>query len=464
MRPRHYKWIAAGAALYLFIMWSGYRWSKTQWPTDGNLFEKMNRDGYARLAKERAQAAQAVQPQDQLTPAPAAEFRLNAAGPAYVAARYDATHVVFIVTNDTASRFSNSPLSRFASTPTKISAPAQPAAPLAGLEELWEPDPHSLHFLPTIIQQTQPGDQWMLSLAADQTIPVKIERPVIAPTGCSLALGFLAEIPPEQQSTFAASSREYFAVRRATVESADPPLATQVSELANWKPTPGLKKQIEQQLTARMTEDLARIDGRLRSNAGSPGATADEYPVANPYPHLKEWLRADRGLSRGEGVLDYDIHAYRITPDQVPRLFVRARWKLASSPVFLMTAWFKDAPPVIAKPNATPATPASIALPALLSADSTWSLAMREGEAPATLGDDLNFQTILNQFDADRDGWAELLIYSYDVQSHDTHTPSDQLPTQSTTIALYLYTDKGLVPMKMPFRRDAHPPESCLQQ
>jgi hypothetical protein len=344
MRPRHYKWIAAAAALYLFIMWSAYRWSIAQRPADGSLFEQINRKGYARLAEERSKAAQAAQPQDQATPTPAAEARLNAAGPAYVAARYDATHVVFIVTDDTASRFSNSPLSRFASAPTKISAPARPVAPLAGLQELWEPDPRSLHFLPTIIQQTQPGDQWILSLTADQSIPVKIDRAVIVPTGCSLALGFLAEIPPDQQARYAASEREYFSIRRAAVESADPPLATHVSELTNWKATPAVRKQIEHQLAGHMNEELTRIDAGLRSNAGSPGATANEYPVANPYPHLKEWLRADRALSRGEGVLDYDIHAYRITPDQAPRLYVRARWKLAGSPVFLMTAWFKDAP------------------------------------------------------------------------------------------------------------------------
>src|SRR5271165_2414206 len=212
MRPRHYKWIAAGAALYLFIMWSSYRWSIAQWPTDGNLFEKIERKGLQRQAAERAKAAIAQeQARQSLAPAPAAESRLNAAGPAYVAARYDATHVVFIVANDTASRFSNSPLNRFTAAPTKISAPAQPAAPLAGLEELWEPDAHALHFLPKIIQQTQPGDRWTLSLTADQTIPVTIDRPIIAPTGCSLALGFLAEIPPDQQANYAASQREYFA-------------------------------------------------------------------------------------------------------------------------------------------------------------------------------------------------------------------------------------------------------------
>jgi hypothetical protein len=446
MRPRHYKWIAAAAALYLFIMWSAYRWSVAQRPTDGNLFEQINRKGYARLAAERTKTA--IVQEESLTPTPAAQSRLNAPGPAYVAARYDATHVVFIVTTDTESRFSNSPLRRFAGSPAKVSAPAQPAAPLAGLQELWEPDSHALHFFPTIIQQTKPGDQWTLSLTSGQTIPITIDHPIIAPTGCSLALGFLASIPPAQQANF---SREYFVVRHAAVESADPPAATQVAELPNWKATPAAAKQIEQQLTTRMRDELARIDASLRSNANSPGAAVNEMPLANPYPHLKEWLRADRALTRGEGVLDYDLRAFRITPDAKTRLFVRARWTLAGSPVFLMTAWFKETN----SPNSKPGTPP--APPALLSADSNWSLALREGQTAATLGDDLNFQTILNQFDADHDGWAELLIHSYDNSTQ----PSDPSPSRSTTIALYLYTDKGLVPMKLPFRRDNQPPESC---
>ena len=444
MRPRHYKWLAGAAAFYLFIMWSAYRWSVAQRPTDGPLFEQINRKGYARLAAERAKAA--IPQEESLEPAPAAQARLNAPGPAYVAARYDATHVVFIVTTGTESRFSNSPLRRFAGSPEKVSPPDQPAAPLAGLQELWQPDSHALHFFPTIIQQTQPGDQWTLSLTSGQTIPITINHPIIAPTGCSLALGFLASIPPAQQANF---SREYFVVRRAAVESADPASTTQIAEL-KWNPKPAAAKQIERQLTTRMRDELARIDDHLRSNANSPGATANEMPVANPYPRLKEWLRADRALTRGEGVLDYDLRAFRLTPDANPRLFVRARWTLAGSPVFLMTAWFKDASAANVKPDAQPT---------LLSADSNWSLAMREGQTATGLGDDLNFQTILNQFDADHDGWAELLIHSYD-----NSTQQSDAPSRSTTIALYLYTDKGLVPMKMPFRRDNQPPESCLDQ
>ena len=39
-------------------------------------------------------------------------------------------------------------------------------------------------------------------VSPDATIPVIIERAVIAPTGCSLAMGFLAAVPAEQRAGF----------------------------------------------------------------------------------------------------------------------------------------------------------------------------------------------------------------------------------------------------------------------
>ena len=88
---------------------------------------------------------------------------------------------------------------------------------------------------------------------------------------------------------------------------------------------------------------------------------------------------------------------------------------------------------------------------------------MHQGEAPASIGDRLDFQTILNEFDADSDGWAELLVHSYDIQSDQTQSSGAHSPaTASTTIAPYLYTDKGLEPLKMAFHRDLQSPESCL--
>jgi hypothetical protein len=435
MRRKNRKWVAMVVAAYLFVMWSAYRWAIAQRIPEGNIFSKIEREGVKRLAEERAKAAAAA-------PQPTGELRLTAAGPAYVAARYDATHVVFMVAAETESRFSNSPLHISSSgTPTRVPPPAKPSAPLAGLQELWQPDSQALHFFPELIQKTQPGEQWTLSLSPDVTIPVAIDRVVVAPTGCSLALGFLASVPPDQQTAYAALHGEYFVVRRTAVEPAESPVQSHIAELPGWKASPAIAKQIEQQLNDRMQQEVSKIDTRLLANAGSPGANAGESPLGSARPRLKEWIHADQGLRRGEGVLDYDIRAFRLTPDALPRLFVRARWKLADATVFLMSAWFK-----------ADAAGANVQ-PVLLSADASWSASLREGNAGGTLDDRLDFQTVLNEFDADHDGWAELLIHSYDIHSDGT---------SSTAITLYLYTDRGLVAMKTPLRRDAQPPETCL--
>ncbi len=454
MRRKNRKWVATVVALYLLVMWSAYRWGVAQRPVDGNIFDHIEREAKRKVLEERAKEASAAAAA-QLKPT--GESRLAAAGPAFVAARYDATHVVFMVAQETESRFAASP--QFGGTPTKIAAPAQSAAPLAGLQELWEPDSKALHFFPEIVQKTRPGEQWTLGLSADSTIPVVIDRTVIAPIGCSLALGFLASVPADQQAAFDASSQEYFAVRRNPVESVETPVPAHIAELPDWKPSPAMRKQIEQQLNQRMLLALAKIDARMVANASSPGARAGDSPVGY-VPRAKEWIHADHGLQRGEGVLDYDIRALRITPDGAPRLFVRARWKLVDAPVFLMTAWFKEETTKeesagnstkTGKLNRASFAPESMpteAQPALLSADSSWSDTLREGQSTGALGDRLDFQSVLNEFDADHDGWAELLVHSNEGAS--------------TAITLYLYTDLGLVPMKTPFRRDSQSPESCV--
>jgi hypothetical protein len=454
MRRKNRKWVGIGVGIYLLVMWSAYRWAIAQRPADGNILAHIEREGIRKQQEERAKEVAAG-------PKPTGESRLNAGGPAYVAARYDETHVVFMVAAETESRFAVA--AHFSGPPNKIPAPPNPAAPLAGLQELWEPESQALHFFPEIVQKTQPGDQWSLSLSPKVTIPVVIDRAVIAPTGCSLAMGFLATVPIEQRSAFASSSQEYFVVRRQVVESEDSAATTRVTELSGWRASTVAAAQIERQLNERMKQEVARIDARLIANAGSPGATAGESLVGHAQPRLKEWIHADRGLIRGEGKLDYDVRAFRLTPDGAPRLFVRARWKLANAPVFLMSAWFKAEPFAAATESADAkilkvGSSKAVAfqgngqraevLPVLLSADSSWSSVLREGSAIGALGDSLDFQTILNEFDADRDGWAELLIHS------------DQ--GAATVITLYLYSDLGLAPLKTPLRRESQSPESCV--
>jgi hypothetical protein len=458
MRPKNRKWVVLAFGLYVLLMWSAYRWSIGQRYPEGSLYDHREAERKKKFVEQKAKDdAFAARTR------PTGEVRLAAAGPAFFAAKYDATHVVFIAAGDTESRFAVSPVSR--GNPTKIDAPAKPAAPLAGLQELWEPDSHSLHFFPEIIQKTPPGDRWTLSLSPDVTITVVIDRPVVAPNGCALALGLLASIPPDQQAAFAASRREYFVIRHKPVESADPPSTARVAELPDWKPSPAMRKLITQQLNDRMKKELAQIDARLVANAASPGEAAGELPVGGARPRLKEWLHADQGLTRGEGALDFDLRAFRLTPDGDPRLYVRARWCLADATVFLMSAWFRvptqassslpdQPPPAPPQPATTQSTePQSANQPVLLSADSTWSAAMRESEGPDSSGDQLNFQSILNEFDADHDGWAELLIHSDDVHSYQG---------AATTISLYLYTDLGLVPLKTPYHHEIQSPQSCL--
>jgi hypothetical protein len=274
MRRKNRKWVATVVVLYLAVMWSAYRWGIAQRPVDGNIFDHIDREIKAREIKRKNAEAAA---KEAAAPKPTGESRLAAAGPAFVAARYDASHVVFMVSQETESRFAASP--QFGGKPTKISIPAQPAAPLAGLQELWEPDSQALHFFPEIVQKTRPGEQWTLGISADSTIPVLIDRTVIAPIGCSLALGFLASVPPDQQAAFAASPQEYFAVRRNPVESVETPVPAHIAELTDWKSSPAARKRIEQQLNERMRDELAKIDARLVANASSPGARAGDLPV-----------------------------------------------------------------------------------------------------------------------------------------------------------------------------------------
>jgi hypothetical protein len=431
MTRKNRRYVAIAAVLYLFIIWSAFRWGASQRLPEGSVFNRIERDGIKRLAAEKAQAAAAQQP----LLGPTGESRLVAAGPAYVSARYDATHVVFVVTSDTESRFAASATSmsnaiRNAGIPTRLPAPVKLYAPLSGLQELYSPDSHSLHFFPKIVQQTAAGDTWNLDVSAETTIPVRIEQPVIVPMGCSLAIGFLASVPAEHAAAFAASSQEYFAVRRGPVEPADSPQDSHVGEMHAWKLSSPTAKEIELLLNQRMQKELRTIDARLMANASSSGETASSFP-GGARPQAREWIHADQGLLRGEGHLDYDVHAYHLTPDGAPRLFVRARWTLADAQAFLMTAWLRADASLV-----------------LLSADAHWSTAMRDGTGGSVRETDLNFQSVLNEFDTDHDGWAELLMHSNDGDvSH---------------IGLYLYTDLGLVPLKSDLRPERQAPESCL--
>jgi hypothetical protein len=227
-----------------------------------------------------------------------------------------------------------------------------------------------------------------------------------------------------------------------------------VAELADWKATANFQAQISTSLNQRMLQELPRLDATLRANGSVPEQNPDPWLAGNVRARRREWLHRDKRLAAGEGQLDYDVRAFRLTPDGAPRLFVRARWKLDGAAAFLMTAWFRA--DVVDDMDARDAQTASGPRSEkpdrieLLSSDSSWSSALREGRPGESLGDTLDFETILNEFDDDHDGWAELLVHSTDGAS--------------AHFMLELYTDLGLVPTKTSFQRELASPESCVEQ
>jgi hypothetical protein len=476
MRRKYRPYVALGAGLYLFIMWSAFRWERSQHLPDGTIFDHIENERKRKFVEDQKEdQKKQLELRSELA---TAESRLNT-GPAFVAVRYDADHVVFMVATDSESRFGQASHALQTQAPQKIAASAQASAHLAGLEELWETDAGTSRRLPESVKDTAPGDEWTLSVSADSTVPVTIARAVTAPTGCSLALGFLAAVPEQQQSAFAASREEYFVVRRgplAAAEAASPPAPAQsvavpppasaassvpVAELPDWKSTANFQNEITELLNERLLQELPRLDATLRANGSVPEQNPDPWLAGNVRARRREWLHRDKRLAAGEGQLDYDVRAFRLTPDGAPRLFVRARWKLDGAAAFLMTAWFR-AEPGAAQPGAAQEVAQKDAQkasqprseprdhPEMLSADTSWSSALREGRPGASLGDTLDFQTILNEFDDDHDGWAELLVHSTDGSS--------------AHFTLELYTDLGLVPTKTSFQRDLVSPESCVEQ
>jgi len=407
------------SASFIFVLWSAYRWGENQRYPDGNIFEHLENVRRSKLPKP-------APPEPALAPVPTAAAQLNAA-PAFVALRYDAAHVVFIAGADTAPRFGPS----FGSV-RKLMPSLEPAAAQAGIGELWEPDSESLASLPEIVKSTAKGEHWTLYLSPTSVIPVLIERPVVAATGCSLSAGFLATVPPDQRSAFAASRKDRFVVRRSPAEPAEGPHSpVPVAELPDWKLTPDLEQQIATILNDRMKQELSQIDAYLRASGERPAQVEDLRGTTALGPRVEQRAPRDEALRQGKGKLDYDVRAFRITPDGVPRLFVRARWEAPGEAPFMMTAWLR-----------------AEAKPILLFADSSWSAALRKngGEGPAS--DGLDFQSVLNVFDEDQDGWGELLVDSRDGNS--------------ARIGLYLYTDLGLVKLNASLDRDLHEAESCV--
>jgi hypothetical protein len=277
-----------------------------------------------------------------------------------------------------------------------------------GPEELWVADTTQVSKHHELFDRARSGDKWQLEMSPTLRIPVIIKEAVVAEVVGEGVAGFLAEVPPPDQSAFSAAPQQYFLIHKLG-DSPNPRPHEEmphIGELPDWKATPEMRTQIDHLLNDRMKTELG----------GMHHYTYMDDDATSKYPEFKErfemWRRFDRALTTGEAKLDYDIQAFQLTPDGVPRLFIRSRWTVDQKPAFLMSTWVRTQPDLIIE-----------------AVDSGPSDTLRtiDGYSPGLE----TFGAILNIFDRSGNGHGELLILNRGYEGFD--------------IRLFRYTDTGPV-------------------
>jgi hypothetical protein len=270
---------------------------------------------------------------------------------AWVGHRYDDAHVLFYFTESTNK----------VSDPARGPALSLPVARYGG-------DGGSLYSLP-------PGRFAKMTLKPDLRLPlgrrfevllggaaaaqVEIEGLVEQETCSDNFIGAIARVV-SNLDRYRTSRAKYYVVRAAA--SALP--ATRSAILAA---RPQLDaKQLSANLNQRMAIELPRVQRR----------SADSTPRGRRV--AARWRPLDERLARGQAVLAYDVQAVRIAGNL--RYYVKARWALRGTVLFLMTAWLRPDLSVEA-------------------ADSSDSQLLRLAEMQGARMDFANLPQLLNVFD-----------------------------------------------------------------
>lgn len=247
----------------------------------------------------------------------------------FIALRYDKIHVIFRLGED-----GNFGLDDPEQEKTFHPLPPQDAE--HGGVPPFELDPALFETVKQHYQVANVGDQWQLEVAPGVRFPVIIQKPIGMRWGCannSFTAGFIAEVAAEFQTAFAAAPQEYFLVHKgpatANSQSRDKPL--HVAELKDWNPAPEIRSQIEAAITTKLKEEIAR-----------------QYVERWNYdkPEQDGWKQFVDKTAAGQGKLTYELQAFQLSPDGVPRVFARAKWMIEKDRAFLMSMWLRVGPTV----------------------------------------------------------------------------------------------------------------------
>ena len=238
-------------------------------------------------------------------------------------------------------------------------------------------------FQPKIPTDLKIGDRWAVHTSPGQVFHATAERFVLGQGGCENLLALVLKIDSEELQAFRDVRTKYYV--------ADVRAASTIASPLGPLPDPAITPEFRRRLEGALAEVFAREFPRVRKEAASEMARM----IASEHGDARVWARerqqVDAALARGEGRLTYDAQSYRLTPDGVPRVFVRARWHVGSRLGFAAAFWVREDSGEIVWQNLRPAS---------------W-LRMRlfQGEIHTS-----QLGLVLNVVDRDRDGWAEVIF------------------------------------------------------
>jgi hypothetical protein len=250
--------------------------------------------------------------------------------------------------------------------------------------------------LPPDLQKRVPstiraGDRWTIHTAPGQAFGATAARIVLGEGQCSHLIGVLLKVDDKDAYTFAGVRAKYYAAGAGPRDLDAQP--SELGELPASTLTPEVRARIDKTLAALLAKELPAVRRESAEDLGRAGSAG---------PH-RTWARgvldAQDALARGAGTLTYDAQPYRLTPDGVPSIFVRAIWRAAGRQAFATAVWLRaDTGDTLWK-NLRPAH---------------W-IGMYEFHRGGVHQEQLGL--VLNVVDSNGDGWAEIVFAQLGYES-----------------------------------------------
>jgi len=291
----------------------------------------------------------------------------------FIAFRVDAEHVVATVL---IPRAADGPQVREGLSPSPVAR--------FGYEYFEPPD-----YWGTLPTDHNIGDRWVIHTAPGEVYEATVERRVGGYLGgCTEAIGVLLRIAPANASAFREVRPRYFVATPAPAVTPNAIPRSAVRALPESTITADVRRSLESLLHTTLARDLPNVRSK---DAPGLALQAVKGQYRSDRIGARERLKILDALERGEGQLRYEVQAFRLTPDRVPVLFVRAEWIVGWRQGFAGSLWLRGGDTL-----------------EVLETDAGFGISR-----PMSFEDNVHpfeMGLVLNVLDRDGDGWGEVLL------------------------------------------------------